>query len=341
MIYLKNDYSEGAHPKVLEALVQTNMEQHVGYGEDAHCKAAAELIKKRIGKPEADIHFLVGGTLTNMTAISAFLRPHEAVISSERGHICVHETGAVESTGHKIIHMKNHEAKLKAEQIHETMAFHCDEHMVKPKLVYLTQASELGTIYSKKELQEIRKACDKYGLYLYMDGARLATALTCEKNDLTIEEIAALTDAFYIGGTKNGILFGEALVINKPELKEDFRYHLKRKGGMLAKGRLLGIQFKALFQDDLYFELGKHANQMAAMLDKGLRDMGYEFMVDSPTNQLFPILPNKVYDGIVNKCALEDEAIITPETRAIRLCTSWATPEEDVLAFLKLVKSLT
>ena len=213
MIYFRNDYSEGAHPKVMEALTVTNMEQTLGYGEDDYCLQAAQMIKDKIGAPQADVHFLVGGTQTNFTALSAFMRPHEAVISSARGHICVHETGAVEATGHKIIAMPTSDAKLKASQIDEAVLFHCDEHMVKPKVVYITNSTELGTVYSKAELEEISAKCKEHNLYLYLDGARLASALTAPGCDITMNDLARLTDAFYIGGTKNGLLFGEAIVI--------------------------------------------------------------------------------------------------------------------------------
>ena len=337
MIFLRNDYSEGAHPQILDALCKSNMDQTVGYGLDEHCLHAAELIKARIKREDADIHFLVGGTQTNFTAISAFLRPHEAVISSARGHICVHETGAIEACGHKIVAMPSQDAKLKAEQIDEAMAYHEDEHFVKPKMVYITNSTELGTIYTKAELLEIREHCDKYNLYLYLDGARLASGLTAPENHLTIEDIASLTDAFYIGGTKNGALFGEALVLLNPALKPDFRHILKQKGGMLAKGRLLGIQFEELFRENLYFELGEHANKMAELLRNGLLSKRYEFLTDSKTNQMFPIFSNEIVAFLEEQVSFEKEGKVDEQHQCIRFVTSWATQESDIEKLLNLL----
>ncbi|MGN0711382.1 MAG: threonine aldolase family protein [Anaerovoracaceae bacterium] len=337
MIFFMNDYSEGAHPQILKALTETNMEQTVGYGLDPHCMNAAELIKKRIGKPDAAVHFFIGGTETNYTSIAAFLRPHEAVISPARGHICVHETGAVEARGHKIITIPTENAKLNPDLIDEEMRRHEDEHWVKPKMVYISNTTELGTIYKKAELEAIRKKCDKYGLYLYLDGARLASALTSPENDLTIEDIANLTDAFYIGGTKNGALFGEALVILNPKLNEDFRWILKQSGSMLAKGRLLGVQFEEFFKDDLYFKLGQHANDMAKLLRDGIAAKGYRFLTDSPSNQLFPIFPNELVAKLEKEVAFEKEGPVGDNEYSIRFVTSWATPEEDVKKLLELI----
>jgi len=340
MIFFRNDYSEGAHPKVLEALINTNMEQTLGYGEDHYCLEAADMIRNKIGVPDADIHFLVGGTQTNFTALSAFMRPHEAVISSARGHICVHETGAIEATGHKIIAMPTKDAKLKASQIEEAVHYHCDEHMVKPKVVYITNSTELGTTYSKAELMEIRQMCDRYNLYLYLDGARLASALTAPGCDISLQDLGKLTDAFYIGGTKNGLLFGEAIVITNDKLKEDFRYIIKQKGGLLAKGRLLGLQFKALFEKDLYFELAQHANDMSTLLRNGISQMGFEFLVDSTTNQLFPIFPATLVKELEKVCSFEHEGPVDAEREAIRFVTSWATNEADVLNLLDQLNQL-
>ncbi len=337
MIFLRCDYSEGAHPEVLEALIKTNMEQSVGYGEDPHCLNAAEMIKKRIGRSDVDVHFFVGGTQTNYTSITAFLRPHEAVISPARGHICVHETGAVEARGHKIVAMPTTDAKLYADQIDEAVKYHEDEHFVKPKMVYISNTTELGTIYKKSELQEIKKRCEKYGLYLYLDGARLASALTSPENDLTIEDIAELTDAFYIGATKNGALFGEALVISNPALKSDFRWILKQSGSMLAKGRLLGVQFEALFKDNLYFDMGKHANDMALLLRDGIRAMGYKFISESPSNQIFPIFPNELVEKLEKEVSFERECPVGDSEYCIRFVTSWATPKEDIEKLLEMI----
>lgn len=330
MIFLRCDYSEGAHPQILNALVKSNMEQTIGYGEDPHCLNASEMIKKRIGRNDVDVHFFVGGTQTNYTSITAFLRPHEAVISPAKGHICLHETGAVEARGHKIIAMPTADGKLKPEQIDEAIRFHEDEHFVKPKMVYISNTTELGTIYKKAELQEIKKRCDKYNLYLYLDGARLGSALTSSENDMTIEDIAQLTDAFYIGGTKNGSLFGEALVISKPELKKDFRWILKQSGSMLAKGRLIGVQFEEFFKDNLYFDLAKQANDMAKLLRDGIAAKGYQFLADSPTNQMFPIFKNDFVEKLEKEISFDKECPVGDNEYCIRFVTSWATPKEDI-----------
>jgi threonine aldolase len=341
MLYFMNDYSEGAHEKVLNALVKTNMEQHVGYGVDDITYEAAQLIKKRINKPDADVHFLVTGTQTNTIAIAHFLRPYEAVIATDLGHISVHETGAIEATGHKIIEMESRDGILTAEMIDAAVLKHADEHWVLPKLVYLSNATETGTIYTKSMLEDIRKTCDKYGLYLYLDGARLANALTCEDNDMTIEDIADITDAFSIGGTKNGILFGEALVITNSQLKGNMRFSIKQRGALLAKGRLLGVQFKALFEDDLYFELAKHTNEMAAILKKGILELGYELVTNPSTNIIFTVLPNNVHSELSKLCYYEAEHPFDENNMEARFVTSWATPKEDVFELLRLLKELT
>jgi threonine aldolase len=328
------DYSEGAHPRILDALIRTNLEQTDGYGLDSHCRNAACFIKAKIGKEDVDVHFLVGGTQTNFTAISAFLRPHEAVISAKTGHIYVHETGAVEATGHKVIIEDTLDGKLTPEAIRAQLEYHEDEHMVKPKLVYISNSTEIGSIYHKSELVALSKICRENNLILFMDGARLGSALASDENDLTLSDIASLTDAFYIGGTKNGALFGEALLISRNELKEDFRYHIKQKGGLLAKGRLLGIQFEELFRDNLYFELAGHANQMAAILTKNFTGLGYPFLTHSPSNQVFPILPNKLISKLEKDYSFYLWKKTDEDHSAIRLVTSWATEESDINAFV-------
>lgn len=339
MISFKNDYSEGALPEILEALVKTNSEQTVGYGMDEYCASAAEKIKKRINRPDAQIHFLVGGTQANQTCISAFLRSHEAVIGVETAHINVHETGAIESTGHKVVAIPGVDGKLTPEGIRTAVEYHSDEHMVKPKMVYISDSTEIGTIYYKKELEEISSCCKELGLYLYLDGARLGSALTAEGNDVTIEDIASLTDAFYIGGTKNGALFGEAVVLLNPALQNEFRYAIKQHGGMLAKGRLLGIQFDRLFTDDLFFKTGAHANAMAMKLKKGLTECGVTFLTDSVTNQQFPILTKEEIATLEQKFLFEYNGKTGENRYAIRFCTSWATREEDVEQLINAVKS--
>lgn len=334
MYSFKNDYSEGAHPRILQALADSNLEQEEGYGEDKFTLQAVEHIKGHI-RQDVDIHLLPGGTQTNFTAISAFLRPHEAVISAATGHIHVHETGAVEAVGHKIVTVESSTGKLSADNIQKVLDFHIDEHMVKPRLVYISNSTEIGTIYSRAELQSLREMCIKNKLYLFMDGARLGSALTAKGNDLTLADIASLVDAFYIGGTKNGALIGEALVICREELKEDFRYHMKQRGALLAKGRLLGLQFLELFRDNLFFDLASHANNMAALLREGISHAGYDFLTQAPSNQLFPILPNRVIAELEKNYGFYVWSRVDENNSAIRLVTSWATKEAVVVKFLE------
>lgn len=340
MYSFKNDYSEGAHSKVLNALVKTNLEQSDGYSTDDYTKKAIEILKSKIEHNNIDIHLLVGGTQVNLTAIAAFLRPHQAAIGADTCHINCHETGAIESTGHKVITMKTEDGKLRPDLIQNVVDAHTDEHMVQPKLVYISDSTELGTLYTKSELEEIRKCCIKNNLLLYLDGARLGAALVSEENDLTLADIANLVDAFYIGGTKNGALFGEALVICNDALKEDFRYLIKQKGGLLAKGRLLGIQFEELFKDNLYFDIARHANKMAILLKNALQDQGYEFLTNSSTNQQFPILPNYLIGKLSKKYSFNVERVIDDKNTAIRLVTSWATEESKVLEFIEYLKTI-
>ena len=340
MLYFMNDYSEGAHEKVLEALIKTNKEQHVGYGVDEITNEAAMLIKKRINRLDADVHFLVTGTQTNTIAIAHFLRPYEAVIATDLGHVSVHETGAIEATGHKIIEMQSQDGLLTSEMIDAAILKHADEHWVLPKLVYVSNATETGTIYTKAMLEDVRKTCDKHGLYLYLDGARLANALMCADNDMTIEDVANLTDAFTIGGTKNGILFGEALVITNDRLKEHMRFSIKQRGALLAKGRLLGVQFRALFEDDLYFEMAKHTNEMAVILKNGILELGYELVTNPSTNLIFVILPNKIHNKLSTLCHYEAEHPYDENHMEARFVTSWATPKENVLELLRLLEEL-
>ncbi len=337
MLFLKNDYSLGAHPAVLDALVKTNMIYTDGYGMDEFCEAASTQILNRIGCPNAEVHFLAGGTQTNMTAIAAFLRPHEAAIAPETGHICVHETGAIEATGHKIIHVPSEDGKIRPDQIDEVMRFHEDEHYVKPRLLYISDSTETGAFYLKAELQELRKACDRNHLLLYLDGARLAMALTASGNDVVIEDLPEIADAFYIGGTKCGALFGEALILVNDSLKSDFRFLLKQRGGLMAKGRLMGVQFQALMEDDLIFRLGAHSNQMATKLAEGIKKAGYRFAVEPATNLIFPVFPNSLIKELQKKVMFEGWRPYPDGTSAIRLVTSWGSTEEEVNDFLKLI----
>lgn len=338
MYSFKNDYSEGAHPRIINALVESNMEQTPGYGEDSYTEKAVELLKQKIKRDDIDVHLFVGGTQTNLTAISAFLRPHEAAIAASTGHILVHETGAIEATGHKVISIEVSDGKLRPEDIKPALDAHTDEHMVKPKLVYISNSTEIGSIYKKSELEELSKFCKENKLFLYVDGARLGSALCSEENDMELSDLGRLVDTFYIGGTKNGALMGEAMVICNDSLKEDFRFHIKQKGALLAKGRLLGIQFLELFKDDLYFDLARHANKMADLLKNEISRAGYKFLIHSPSNQIFPILPDKLIAKLQEDYSFYVWEKVDQDSSAIRLVTSWATKEESVLAFIEDLK---
>jgi len=340
MISFMNDYSEGAHQRVLELLMQSNLEQNIGYGEDVHSDRAKGYITKQLNREDADIHFIPGGTQTNSLVISAFLRPHQCVIAADTGHINVHEAGAIEATGHKVVTMPAVHGKLTPAAIRKALEYHSNEHMVQPKMVYLSNTTELGTVYTKEELTAIRKLCQETGLLLFLDGARLASALTCRGNNLELTDYANLTDVFSIGGTKNGALLGEALVICKEELKADFRYLIKQRGAMMAKGFVVGIQFEALFQDNLYYELGSHANAMAEKMASALRENGYEFYAPPCSNQLFPILSKYVLDKMGDRFIYSVQAKLGEDQCAIRLVTSWATPEKNVEEFLQFIKRM-
>lgn len=334
MYSFKNDYSDGGHPKILEALTETLNIQAEGYGEDIYCKKAIGILKDKIGSDDVDIHFLSGGTLTNLVAISSFLRPHEAVISAISGHIYVHETGAIEATGHKVFPVESTDGKITPEQVLGVVSEHHFEHMVKPKLVYLSQSTEIGTLYSKSEIIDLRNICDKLGLYLYIDGARLGSALASEKSDLTLADYGNYSDAFYIGGTKNGALLGEALIICNKILKTEFRYLMKQRGAMLAKGRVLGIQFLTLFEDDLFYKLSDHANKMAKKLQEGILNLGYSVQFHSYTNQIFPIFPEDVIIRLEKKFAFYRWNKIDENLSAVRLICAWNTDEKYIDDFL-------
>lgn len=340
MYSFKNDYSEGAHSNIINALIKTNMEQTVGYGEDPYCSEATELIKKALNYENVDIHYFVGGTQTNLTTISAFLRPHEAALCAETGHIFTHETGAIEATGHKAFPIHTTDGKLTVEGVKTALEEHVDLHMVKPKLVYISNPTEIGTIYNKKELTALHDFCKKNNLLFYIDGARLASSLTSHENDIKISDYPNLCDAFYIGGTKCGALMGEALVIINDSLKEDFRYNIKQKGGLLAKGRLLGIQFKELFKDDLYEKLGAHSNKTADILRDGIKEAGYDFMIETSTNQVFPIFPNTIIEKLKENYDYTFWCKHDENNSVLRLVTCWATKEEECHNFIKYLKSL-
>lgn len=339
MYSFNNDYSEGAHPKILEAMINANLTQNTGYGLDVHCLRAAELIRQEIRRDDADIHFITGGTQTNLITIGTALRPWQAVIATDKGHINVHETGAIEATGHKVLAMPSPDGKLTPALIRKALDCHTDEHMVQPKMVYISNSTEIGTQYTKAELEAIHHICRQKDLYLFLDGARLGSALTSKENDLTLEDIARLTDVFYIGGTKNGALFGEALVICHPDLKPDFRYMVKQRGAMMAKGWLLGIQFEELFQDNLFYDLAAHANEMASILRKGIEACGYSFYSASSTNQLFPVFPDPILEKLGEDFLFSVQEKVDDSHTAIRLVTSWATSEEECRRFVKVLES--
>ena len=344
MILFHNDYSEGCHEKLMEALVRTNMEQTPGYSEDIYCARAAEKIRQYCGSEKAAVHFLVGGTQSNLTVITAALRPHQGVLSADSGHVNVHETGAIEAAGHKVLWLPSVHGKIRGAQVEEYVLNHRSdpsfEHMVQPKMVYISNPTEWGTLYSSAELEELSAVCRKYGLYLFMDGARLGYGLMAKENDLTLADIARLCDVFYIGGTKVGALFGEAVVIGNPALAEDFRYIIKQRGGMLAKGRLLGVQFDALFEDGLYFEISGHAVRMAEKLRAKFSELGYAFFMPPQTNQLFPILPESVRSQLGEKYTFIEMDQIDDDLRVCRFCTSWATQEENVDALCRDLEKL-
>ena len=334
MIQFQCDYEEGACPQILERLVATNLEQTIGYSEDEYCSQAREKIKKACDAPEADVHFLVGGTQTNYVVIRSILRPYQGVISAVTGHINVHETGAVEATGHKVLALPSKDGKLTASQVRAYYDAHWNdadhEHIVQPGMVYISHPTENGTIYSKSELQELYATCKELDLPLFMDGARMGYGLMSEKSDMTLADIAANTDVFYIGGTKVGALFGEAVVITKSALKKDFRYCMKQSGAMLAKGRLLGIQFDTLFTDDLYFKIAAHADRLAMKLKNAFLEKGYKMYFDSYTNQQYPILSKKDREKLAQKYRFSFWEQIDEDYAAVRFCTSWATSEEAI-----------
>ena len=340
MYSFRNDYSEGAHPDILKRLLDMNQCQNVGYGEDALCEHAKQMLKEKLQCEDCDIHFLVGGTQANLTVIAAALRPYEAVIAVDSGHINVHETGAVEATGHKVLIADSVDGKITPEGIRKAVHLHEDEHMVKPAMVYISNATEIGTIYHKEELTQIAAVCREYGLYLFMDGARMGAALAAEDNDVSFADLCTYCDVFYLGGTKNGAFFGEAVVIVNDELKKDFRYMIKQRGGMLAKGWLLGVQFAALFEGNRYIEIAAHANRMAQKLQDGMEACGLPFFIKTTTNQIFPILPNMLIEELQKEYAFQVWEAMDETHTAMRFVTSWATEEKEVDRFIEFVNAL-
>lgn len=344
MIEFASDYSEGAHPKILEKIIQTNMIQTPGYGNDIFCEKASDIIKNKCEHSDVSVYFLVGGTQANLIAIASALRPHQCVLAPETGHICVQETGAIEAIGHKIITLPHTNGKITADQIRKK----CDKywndkgrmHITQPKLVFITHSTELGTIYKRSELQEISNTCKEYNLYLYLDGARLGYGLYAEDSDMDLPFITKCCDAFYIGGTKQGTLFGEAMIIKNPELDSDFKSIMKQKGGLLAKGRLLGLQFIALLEDDLYTRLSKHANKMASLIRNALLKNNIKFFIDNTTNQLFPIINKSALEKLRKEYSFTFWDKKDEMSSIIRICTSWATTEENVQKFIYDIEKL-
>ena len=337
MLFFRNDYGNGAHPAVMEALCKTNLELTPGYGTDIYCQNAIARIRQLCKNPQADVHFIAGGTQVNKVTIDAFLRPWEAVISADSGHIQVHEAGAIEHNGHRIFAAPSPDGKLRPEQIQQLCsAYQQEETSPEPKLVYISNTTEFGTVYTKAELQALRAECDKWGLYLYCDGARLAAAMAV--SDVDFADYADLCHAFTIGGTKNGLLFGEALVITEPQLMPSFRRCMKQQGAMLAKGRLLGLQFDTILCDNLYLKLAQQAAQSAKLLADGMAELGIPMLIDSPSNQLFPVLPNTVVKQLEEQVSFEYWSAVDDTHSCIRFVTAWHTTKEEVEALLTLLR---
>lgn len=331
----QDDYSEGCHPKVLEILQTTNMVQQQGYGYDEYSQKAKELIKAQMQTENSLVYFVSGGTQANLIVISSLLRPHEAVISADTGHINTHETGAIENTGHKVLACHSADGKLKISDIQFQLDYHGqDPHMVKPRLVYISNSTELGTVYNKSELIELYSFCQSNNLLLFVDGARLGAALTSADNDISLKDMGIYTDVFYIGGTKNGALLGEAIVINNMDLQLDFEYYLKQKGALTSKSRTIGIQFLALFQDDLFYNIASHANKMASTIADALKEKGVEFLVEPMSNQLFPIFSNATIAFLKKNYEFHIWEKYDDNSSVIRIVCSWATPKNIVDEFI-------
>ena len=343
MLYVNNDYNECCHSAILERLQQLTGVQLPGYGTDAICQEAKAIIRKLCGREDAAVHFLVGGTQTNLTVIAASLRPYQAVVAADSGHIHVHETGAIEAVGHKIIALPSADGKITGEQILREItsgAYVLDpEHTVQPKQVYISHPTEVGTLYTLEELKQIRKVCDQQGMTLFVDGARLGYGLTASDTDVTLQDLAALADVFYIGGTKVGAMFGEAVVITNPCIEEGFRHMMKQKGGMLAKGWLLGVQFQVLLEDGLYFRIAKEANRQADRIRQTLKELGVPFFMETTANQVFPILPNTVLSKLEKEFTFACWEVMDQDHTAVRFCTSWATRPEDTEALCAGLKA--
>ena len=341
MLSFENDYSEGAHPKILQRFIETNMEQVPGYGNDPYCESAKEKIREACNCPEAEIFFLVGGTQTNAVVIDSMLQAYEGVVSAQTGHVNAHEAGAIEYTGHKVLSIPQYEGKMKASDLEAYLkTFWQDEsheHMVFPGMVYISHPTEYGTLYSKQELSDLSAVCRRYEIPLYLDGARLGYGLMSKSTDVTLPDIAELCDVFYIGGTKVGALCGEAVVFTKHNMPKYFVTHVKQHGALLAKGRLAGVQFDTLFTDNLYFEISRHAIEMAELLKQGLAEKGYTFHLDSPTNQQFIVLDDEKYNELQKqvRCCFWEKPDDTHTV--VRFATSWATPKENIDKLMELL----
>jgi len=344
MIRWNNDYNHGAHPTVLEAFAATNDNSYGGYGIDEWCEKAADEIKTHLGDVDADVHFMVGGTQVNYTVIAAALRPFQGVISADEGHINTHETGAVENAGHKIHQLKSANGKITAMQIKEEaekfVTSGTKEHITQPKMVYISYPTEYGTIYSKEELTEIRKVCDEYKFYLFIDGARMGYGLGSPESDVTLADIAKVSDAFYIGGTKCGAMFGEAVILTNDELKPNFRSYMKQHGAMLAKGWTLGLQFYTLFKDNLYFDITAQAVKYAMKIKEAFKAKGIHEYIESPTNQQFVIITDEQKNKLDEKHIYEYMGKVSDNTHLVRFCTSWSSREEDVNVLIEDIYNL-
>ena len=341
MIYFESDYTEGAHPKILERLNETNMIQASGYGHDEFCESAKNKIRKTINCPNAQIQFITGGTQTNQIVIDTMLKPFEGVVSAQTGHVNSHEAGAIEYTGHKVIPIPQHEGKIDGTELNDYLeTFFSDgnnEHMVFPGMVYISHPTEYGTLYTKKQLTKISSVCRKNNIPLFMDGARLGYGIMAKSSDLSLEDIAELCDVFYIGGTKCGALCGEAVVFTKNNMPQHFENLVKKHGALLAKGRLLGVQFDALFTDNLYLEISKNAIDTAEALKKALKEKGYRFLLDSPTNQQFVILENKFMEELKKSVKFNFWEKYDKDHTVVRFATSWSTKMENVEKLINLL----
>ena len=340
MLFFRNDYGEGAHPVVLQRLIETNLEHTCGYGLDDYSLKAADLIREKCGKPEAAVHMMIGGTSANMITLASIMRPYEAVIAAETGHINVHETGTVEGSGHKVLVAASKDGKVLPEGVQAVVDGHTDEHMVHPRVVYISQPTEIGTVYSLDELKALREVCNQNNLILFADGARLGSALEASEATVTLKDMANLCDAFYIGGTKNGLLFGEALVLVNPKLHQDFRFMIKNRGGMIAKGRLCGVMFTAALENDDYFAWARHANAMADIIREGMKKGGVAQFIETTTNQVFPVITREQETMLAEKIEFEHWGDVDDAHVAIRFVTSWATTEEDARALAGIMEAL-